>query len=353
VYDPLQNDRQTDLHPRPGTGFERGTIAMIEITAPRKNAIVVETPVLFAAGFAGYDGSPYRKLLALDKFGALVTTPVSLTPRSPANGPRVVPLPAGILMHTGLANAGIERTINKYEANWKRSVLPIIVHLIASSPESVEQCALMLDKTQHVSGIELGLYDQITMRELRDMLKAAQNSTDLPILVRLPLYDALTLGEVAQASGADALVVSSPPRGTERDPKAGRLVGGRLYGPWLKAQTLRAIGRVAQYADVPIIGCGGIHNPDDARDFISAGATAVQLDTIVWINPKMAEVIARNLGGAELTRTAGALADEWEPGIGDTQRMRQRGQPVNLPELPPIDEEVTQDSSNPGEEWYE
>jgi dihydroorotate dehydrogenase (NAD+) catalytic subunit len=325
---------------------------MIEITAPRKNAIVVETPVLFAAGFAGYDGLPYRKLLALDKFGALVTTPVSVAPRAPANGPRVVPLPAGILMHTGLANAGIERTINKYEQNWKRSVLPIIVHVIAQSPEAVEQCALLLDQSTHVAGIELGLHDQVTIRELRDILKAAQNSTDLPVLVRLQLYYALSLGEVAQAIGADALVVSSPPRGTQRDPKAGRLVGGRLYGPWLKALTLRAIGRAAQYADVPVIGCGGIHTPDDARDFIAAGATAVQLDTIVWINPKMAEIIARNLGGAELTRTAGALADEWEPGMGETQRMKQRGQPTDLPELPPLDEEITQNASDMGE-WLD
>ena len=326
---------------------------MIEITAPRKNAIVVETPVLFAAGFAGFDGSPYRKLLALDKFGALVTTPVSASPRNPANGPRVVPIPGGILMHTGLANAGVQRTINKYEASWRRSVLPIIVHVIATSPEAVEQCALMIDQSSEVAGIELGLNDQITYRELRDILKAAQNSTDLPILARLPLYEALPLGEVAQSTGVDALVVASPPRGTERDPKAGRLVGGRLYGPWLKAQALRAIGRVAQYADVPVIGCGGIHNPDDARDFISAGATAVQLDTIVWTNPKMAEIIARNLGGAELTRTAGALADEWEPGIGETQRMMQRGQPPNLPELPPIDEEVTQDAGPQDADWID
>ena len=83
---------------------------------------------------------------------------------------------------------------------------------------------------------------------------------------------------------------------------------------------------------MPIIACGGVHTADDARDYISAGAKAVQIDTLLWVQPSLVEIIARNLGGLELTRAIGALADEWEPGLGKTQMMkRQRPTPPTQP----------------------
>jgi tRNA-dihydrouridine synthase len=95
-----------------------------------------------------------------------------------------------------------------------------------------------------------------------------------------------------------------------------------VYGPWLKALALRAAGQIAGRINVPIIGCGGIHHPDDARDFLEAGAIAVQIDSVVWIRPEMVGIIARNLSGLELTRHAGALPDEWYHGIGETASSR-------------------------------
>ena len=135
-------------------------------------------------------------------------------------------------------------------------------------------------------------------------------------------------------------MVAAPPRGTTRDPETGQLVGGRIYGPWLKAQALRATGQVAQIAGIPVIGSGGIHSPDDARDFIEAGAVAVQVDSVIWTQPRMLEVIARNLGGLELTRAVGALGDEWEPGLGHTmqiKRGRGRRSTSTKDEPPPSD----------------
>jgi|GEM_PF-94011 len=315
---------------------------MIELTAPSKNSITVESPVLFAAGAVGYDGHPYRRMLALDKFGAMVTTPLSYKSRYPAAGTRVIDLPSGFLLHTGLPNPGSRRTIKDYERNWERSILPVIVHLIGTDVEDIESAVRLLDLCDSVSGIELGLHEQISMRELRNFIQAVTYNCDIPLLVRLPMYSALTLSEVAQHSGADAIVVAAPPRGTQRTHDAGRLVGGRVYGSWQKAQALHLVGRLAQYVEIPIIGLGGIETPDDARDFMIAGATAVQLDGIVWKNPKMAETIARNLGGGELTRTSGSLADEWQQ--GNTQAPPP-APPKHLPESPSDD--ATQDYYDP------
>lgn len=300
---------------------------MIEITLPRKTSIVVETPILFAAGTVGYDGAGYRKLIALDQFGGIVTSPVTLKPRAPANGPRLVPLTAGFLLHTGLPNRGIKRVIQEYEGAWKRSVLPIILHIAASTPEEAGDMARVADRCQQLAGLEIGIQDGISIRELQETLKAIRHNTDLPILARLPLYDALALAEVAQRNGADGLVVSAPPRGTERESHAGRLVGGRVYGPWLKAQSLRVVGRVVQYASVPVTGAGGIHSVEDARDFLAAGAVAVQLDSVVWVNPTQAESIASGIGNSGLTSTSDNLVSEWDSLRGGTQ-------PRHLPELP-------------------
>lgn len=325
---------------------------MIEITLARKNSIVVESPVLFGAGTVGYDGAPYRQLLALDKFGALVTPPLTLAPRFPAHGVRVVPMPAGFLLHTGLPNPGVRRVVQDYQQRWQRSVLPIIAHVVADTPHEMEQLVQTLDRADAISGIEVALEDQVAMREARDLLLAARYNCDLPILVKLPMHNALLMSEVAHQAEVDALVVAASPRGTERAYNAGRLIGGRLYGPWLKAFTLRLVGRIAQYAEMPIIGAGGIHTADDARDFIAAGARAVQLDTLVWVNPKQAEAIAVNLGGGELTRTNGALVDEWTRSGSTSPAPTASAQPDYLPEVPDHEEEITQ-APKPTDPWEE
>lgn len=291
---------------------------MIDLTHGGKSPLTVNNPVLLAAGVAGYDGGPYSGVIDLSKLGAIVTNPLTWRPRHAARGPRVVPIPSGVLVHTGLPNPGVRRAVKQYRARWARSLAPVIAHVVATTTEDVAASVSELERCEAVAGIEIGLHDQATPRDVELILRAAQDATLLPLLVRLPLYSAVELAPTAQDAGAGALVVAAPPRGTVRDPLSGQLAGGRIYGPWLKAQALRAVGQVARSVSIPVIGCGGIHSPDDARDFLDAGAVAVQIDTLLWTHPHMVEVIARNLGGLEFTRAAGALADEWEPGMGQT-----------------------------------
>lgn len=310
---------------------------MIEITRGGKNPLTLANPVMAAAGTVGFDGAAYRDLLDLSKLGALVTNPITWQPRRVARGTRVVPLPAGVLVHTGLPNPGIRQVVTRYRERWARSLTPIIVHVMATMPTEVAQCVATLEGCAGVIGVEIGVHDQATPAEIGPLVEAALSHTQLPVLVRVPLYSALETARAAAEAGAGGVVVAAPPRGTTRDPLSGQLVGGRVYGPWLKAQALRAVGQVARLVDVPVTGCGGIHSPDDARDFLEAGAVAVQVDTVTWVQPRMLEIIARNLGGLELTRVAGALPDEWQPGMGETMRMRRkrRAAPPSTGEVPP------------------
>lgn len=291
----------------------------IEITRPGKYSLIVDSPVLNAAGTLGF-GEHYKNLINYDKLGALVTNPVSLEPRLPANGTRVIELDSGVLMHTGLPNPGLNAVIRDYRNTWRRLAIPIVVHLLANSPESVAKAASRLEDEDNVAAIELGMPDDIPLDDAIDFVEAVKESTQKPLLVRLPMFDAYALAEGIVDAGADALVVVGAPRGTARDPHTGKLVSGRIYGPLVKAFSLRMVGVLArQIKDVPILGAGGIHSAQDGRDFIEAGATAIQVDAVTWVQPQMLERISRDLGGWITTFRSGSFPDEWHPNMGDTE----------------------------------
>jgi dihydroorotate dehydrogenase (NAD+) catalytic subunit len=305
---------------------------MIEISSG-KQSLQLATPVIGASGVFGFSNE-YARLIDLSKLGAIVTNPVTLKPRRAAEGTHVVALDSGILIHTGLPNPGIHKVYQLHAARWKSMYTSVIVHLIGATPEDIAACVQVADRSEGVAAIEIGLSDETTRREAVRFIEAARQHTHLPILAQLPLNIATQLATAAAEAGADALVVGAPPRGTARDPISGKLVGGRLYGPWVKAHGLRAVGQIAARTKLPIIGAGGIFNPHDARDYIEAGARAVQVDAVAWLRPTMVEMIARDLGGLELTRHAGAMEDEWWPGIGETAARRAQLLP-SPPSVPP------------------
>jgi dihydroorotate dehydrogenase (NAD+) catalytic subunit len=292
----------------------------IQITRPGKNAIILEIPVMAAAGILGF-GDTYRDMIQFEKLGAFVTNPVTYTPWKPALGNRVIELPAGTLVHTGNPNPGISKVLSKYRNLWNAMAMPVIMHISATSVEHARKCASRIDAENAIDGIELGLNDDISPEEVEQMVSATVKNTEKPVLVRLPLTDAINLGHAAADGGASGLVACAAPRGIARDPRNGQLLTGRIYGPLIKPVVMRLVQQLAeQLPDMPIVGAGGIHSQQDARDYLDVGAKAVQVDTATWIQPKLLEYIARDLGGLVLTRATGALGDEWHPGFGETER---------------------------------
>lgn len=292
----------------------------IQITRPGKNALILEVPVMAAAGILGF-GDTYRDLLQFEKLGAFVTNPVTYTPWRPATGNRVVALPAGTLVHTGIPNPGISKVLGKYRSMWETMAMPVIMHIAATTLEHARKCASRIDAESAVDGIELGLNDDVSWDETEQLVSATVKNTEKPVLVRLPMNDTLNLARAAVDGGASGLVACGAPRGVARDPQSGLMITGRIYGPLIKTLVLRLVQQlVEEMPTIPVIGAGGIHSQQDARDYIEVGAKAVQVDTATWVQPKLLEYIARDLGGLVLTRTSGALADEWHPGFGETER---------------------------------
>ena len=112
-----------------------------------KNDLYFEPPLMNAAGMLGFTPPPRRDL---SRLGAFVTNPISRLPRTPARGPRFIPYNGGFLLHTGLPNPGLSTAIRRYRRSWAASHLPIIVHLLAQTPEEL---AAMITAVEPLEGI--------------------------------------------------------------------------------------------------------------------------------------------------------------------------------------------------------
>ena len=296
----------------------------IEIVRPGKYSLSVSTPVMPAAGTVGF-GDRYRALLDYDKLGAIVTNPVTIDPWRGAAGARVIALDAGLLAHTGLPNPGLAKVIRQNRRTWAKLPIPLILHLVGTSTAQMKQAVAIIDEVDEIAAVELGLRDDIEIDTALE-LAAAAAQMEKPVIARLPFYESYELALPIADAGVDALTLTAPPRGTARDPHSGKLVSGRVYGPLIKPLVLRLVGRLRRQIsdDLPIIAAGGIHSPSDARDYIEAGAIAVQVDAATWAQPKMLERIARDLGGWIATRQRHALLDEWNPDMSHTEALQRR-----------------------------
>ncbi len=296
----------------------------IEIARPGKYSLTVSTPVMPAAGTVGF-GDRYRALLDYEKLGAIVTNPATIDPWRPATSTRVIALDAGVLVHTGLPNPGLAKVISQNRRTWASLRIPVILHLVGASVKQLKRAVALIDDADEIAAVELGLSDDIDAAAAVELVRETSRM-EKPLLVRLPFYECHQLALPVADAGADALVLTAAPRGTARDRHTGRLVSGRVYGPLIKPIILRLVGRLRRQIpdELPIIASGGIHSPQDARDYIDAGAIAVQVDAATWAQPKMLERIARDLGGWIATRQKDALPDEWNPDMTHTEAIQRR-----------------------------
>ena len=268
----------------------------IELAPNHKIGLPLANPVMTAAGCFGF-GTEYARLVQVEMLGAVVVGPVTARPRRGVEPPRVVSslcVGRGILVHTGLANAGIAAVMRRNVRVWDRWPAPVIVHVAGTSSDEVRSCCARLSRSEAVAGIELGLPDTDDVDHITTLVGAARVSSDQPLLVRLPLATACALGEAAVASGADALTVGAPPRGTMWG-NADRSITGRLYGPFVLPLALHALQEVSAVVSVPLVACGGIYSTDDAKAFLRAGAVAVQIGGALWHDPSCVASIARSL----------------------------------------------------------
>ena len=246
-----------------------------------KHDLTIDPPWMNAAGFLGFSGEG-RRLVELKRLGALVTHPVSLGPRSPAQGRRMIEYPGGFLLHTGLPGPGLAAVLRRHRRRWAALPCPVILHLLAQSPAEVHRMADVLGGEDAVGGIEVGL-GEARPAEAAALVSAAQASTR-PVLAHLPLDSPRDVALAAAGAGACALVLG-PPRGAFHTPD-GASLRGRLFGPAILPLALRSLERFLEVGKCPVVAGGGIYTRQAMESMFAAGASAVQLDGILWTEPE-------------------------------------------------------------------
>ena len=238
--------------------------------------LALNTPIMNAAGSLGF-ALDTNAPVDISQFGAFVTNPISMRKRTPARGPRLMEIPGGFLLHTGYPNPGLGSAIRHYASHWRRSLLPVIVHLLVQNPAEVSRMVERLESLDSVMGVELGLPPGIDAGLATELVNAAIG--ELPVIARLPLENARELAP-ALVDFDLAAISLSPPRGALPGPQ-GEIVHGRIYGPAVFPLALATVEKLVE-TGLPIIAAGGIYHQQDIDAMFAAGAFAVQLDTTLW-----------------------------------------------------------------------
>jgi dihydroorotate dehydrogenase (NAD+) catalytic subunit len=269
----------------------------IELAPQHKRGLHLTNPVMNAAGMLGF-AAEYRRLVDFGALGAFVTNALTATARTPARPPNVVELPEGVLVHTGLPNPGVGAAVRRYAREWRRigsAGAPVIVHLAATTPSEVSRSVSHIEREDAVSGLELGLRDDVTVTEAAQLVSAAIGNA--PLLVQIPFGRVAELATVIAQAGADALVVSAPPRASVEVGTPATPVTGRWYSPVEFGAALAAVALTIETVPrMPVVGAGGIWAAEQARAMLAAGAAAVQVDAAAWRDPGCLARWAAELG---------------------------------------------------------
>jgi dihydroorotate dehydrogenase (NAD+) catalytic subunit len=275
----------------------------VNLAPQNKKGLLLSNPVMTASGTFGY-GTEYEDLLDIQRLGAIVCKGNFLEPREGNPQPRLAETPSGMLNAIGLQGIGIKALIREKAPVWAGWRVPVIVNIAGESVDEYAQIAEELDNVSGISGLEVniscpnvkagGVEFGTNPDVAAAVTRAVRKATSLPVLVKLTpnVTDIVCIAVAVADSGADALTLINTLKGMaidirKRRPVLGNVTGG-LSGKAIKPVALQMVYRVAGAVKIPVIGCGGISNYQDALEFIMAGACAVQVGTASFTNPRAA-----------------------------------------------------------------
>jgi dihydroorotate dehydrogenase (NAD+) catalytic subunit len=254
-----------------------------------------------ASGTFGW-GTEYSHLFDIQRLGAIVCKGTTLKPREGNPQPRLAETPSGVLNSIGLQNIGVKALIKEKAPIWAGWRVPVIVNIVGETVSEYARLAQELEGVAGISALEVnigcpnikagGAEFGTSPRSAAEVTATVKAATSLPVLVKLT-PNTPDIAEVARAvagAGADAISLINTLKGMvidigRRRPLLGNIFGG-LSGPAIKPVALYMVYTVAGAVKVPVIGVGGITTSSDALEFIMAGASAIQVGTANFTNPR-------------------------------------------------------------------
>ncbi|MGH9475571.1 MAG: dihydroorotate dehydrogenase [Terriglobales bacterium] len=294
------------------------------------------TPVMAASGTFGY-GNEFEDIVHLAGLGAVVTKGLSRQPMAGNPSPRLLETAAGMLNSVGLQNIGAEAFVQTRLPRLRQLGVTVLANVFGESIEDYVAAIEILNQGEGIAAYELnascpntgagGMVFGSDERLLTELVVAAKQAARRPLLVKLSpnVTSIAAMARAAEAAGADALTLVNTFVGMAinpetRRPRFARIVAG-LSGPAIKPLALRMVWEAHRAVKLPLIGAGGIASGRDVVEFLLAGASAVQIGTMNFWDPKATENVTRELKkfcrrhGIESVRSlSGALALEPEEG---------------------------------------
>jgi dihydroorotate dehydrogenase (NAD+) catalytic subunit len=272
--------------------------------------LALKNPVMTASGTFGY-GEEFAGLLDLHGLGAIVAKGISLLPRHGNPPPRVVETPCGMLNAIGLENVGVERFITEKMPFLRQTGTAVVANILGDTVGEYQQLAERLNEVEGLAAVEVNISCPNVKRGgvafgsdptmAGAVTAAVRENCRLPVIVKLSpnVTDITEIARAVEGAGADAVSLINTLLGMAIDSKCRRpwlanIIGG-LSGPAIKPVALRMVWQVSGAVQLPVIGIGGITCTEDALEFMLAGATAIQVGTANFVNPRTAEEIVSGL----------------------------------------------------------
>ena len=273
--------------------------------------VELRNPVIAASGTFGY-GVEFQDILAMDRIGAFVTKGLSREPMEGNRAPRIIETAGGMINAIGLQNVGVEAFVRDKMPGIRQMRGTVCIANVFGF--TVEDCIAVIERLNDAEGIGLyelnascpntkhgGMVFGTDPHSLEELVTRCRQVSARPLMVKLSpnVTSIAQMAQVAEAAGADAVslvntFLSLAIDVETRRPRIANVTGG-LSGPAIKPIAVRMTWDAARAVRIPVVGMGGIVKAEDAVEFLLAGATAVEVGTASYADPRAAEKVATGL----------------------------------------------------------
>jgi dihydroorotate dehydrogenase (NAD+) catalytic subunit len=268
-------------------------------------ALRFRNPILAASGTFGY-GLEFAHLVDLNRLGGLVTKGLSREPIEGAPAPRLCEMPSGMLNAVGLQNVGVHAFVEQKLPALRKFDVPVLANVFGYCQEDYVEVIRILEDSDGLAGYELNIScpnvkkgglqfgnDAVAAAEVTRAARKAARKRPLWVKLSPLVADIGLIAKAVEAEGADALTIANtyPAMAVDhrtRKSRLGNLTGG-LSGPAIRPITLRLVWEVGKVVKIPVVGLGGIETASDVLDYILMGASAVQVGTASFTDPRASE----------------------------------------------------------------
>ncbi len=264
-------------------------------------SVDLKNPFMPASGTFGY-GIEFKDFGDLSRLGAIVTKGISYNPKKGNKPPRICEVRGGMINSIGLENVGIKAFEQKI-SELKDIDTKVVCNFFGNSFDEYIKVAEVLDRYERVDILEAniscpnvkegGICFGTDERMVGSLISGIKKVLHKPLWVKLTpnVSDIVRIAKICEYNGADAIVVANTYTAmavdiNTRKPKIGNIFGG-MSGPAVKPLSLYNVFRCVQNVGIPVIGCGGITDINDALEFFIVGAKAVQVGTANFSNPQI------------------------------------------------------------------